>query len=175
MAFGVALLWPTPGRGAEGSTVVEKSEGTAVLLSVAGVLGPLAAASLVPELVVADGSRPRQVIGVGLLALGATWGTSLGYAYAGDLRHALFSGFGKAALIGAAAGGAALYGARSEVVDDPMGAVMFSAAFIAVAIWDVVDVIRVPAAVRRHNQRAAVTLLPLRLRDGWGAAVASRF
>ena len=72
---------------------------------------------------------------IALLALGGTWGTSLGYAYAGDARYALISGLGKTALIGAAAGGAVLYSARSDVVDDPMGAVMYSAAFIAVAIW----------------------------------------
>ena len=60
LLFGVALLWGTPAQGAEAPPVVEKSGSTAVLLSVGGVIGPLAAAFLVSGFVGQDGSRPSR-------------------------------------------------------------------------------------------------------------------
>jgi hypothetical protein len=151
-----------------------KSEGTAVLLSVGGVLGPAAAAYVLPDAVTGGSSRATTVTSLVLLAGGATWGTSLGYFYAGDTRYALVSGLGKTALLGAGIGAGVLAVSSSKGVDDPTGAVFVSLASLAVLVWDVVDVITVPGAVRRHNEHL-VALLPTRLGRGWGLALASRF
>ena len=109
-----------------------------------------------------------------LLAGGATWGTSLGYFYAGDNRYALVSGLGKTALLGAAIGAGVLAVSSSKGVDDPTAGVFLGMASLVVLVWDVVDVIVVPGAVRRHNERM-VYLRPVSLGRGWGLALASGF
>jgi hypothetical protein len=175
----VILLLVSRAR-AEGEVVAEpRSEGTAVLLSLGGLLGPMAAAWVLPG--VGGSSRAGTMAWVGLVGAGATWGTSLGYWYAGSDRYALVSGLGKTALLGAGVGLAVLAtrgdkerAAAGEVVDDLTGPALVSLASIAVLVWDVVDVMTVPGAVRRHQARA-VSLAPLPVGGGWGVAVASGF
>jgi hypothetical protein len=155
-----------------------RSEGTAVLLSLGGLLGPMAAASILPG--VGGSSREGTVAWVALVGAGATWGTSLGYLYAGSDRYALVSGLGKTAVLGAGVGvalwstrGSKARAASGEVVDDLTGPMILGLTSLALLVWDVVDVVTVPAAVRRH-QEGTVALAPLPVGNGWGLALAGR-
>jgi hypothetical protein len=175
-ALTLAALASTPARAQE--PPAPPRESTAVWLSLGGVLVP-AAASIA---LAGDGSggRERNIGALALLAGGATWGTSLGYFYAGDHRYALLSSLGKTALLGAGAGLAALQGPERrtegdhlEVNDNPMGGVYLGLAALAVVAWDAVDVVMVPQAVRRQSE-PALSLAPTRLPGGWALSLAGR-
>jgi hypothetical protein len=176
----VVLLLLVSRAGAQSEVAAEpRSEGTAVLLSLGGLLGPMAAAWVLPG--VGGSSRAGTVASVGLVGAGATWGTSLGYWYAGSDRYALVSGLGKTAVLGAGIGAAVLAtrgdkdrAANGEVVDDLTGPMLVSLASLAVLVWDVVDVVTVPGAVRRH-QAPALSLAPVPVSGGWGVALAGGF
>ena len=114
-------------------------------LAIGGTLGPMYIAKAMNE------RSSRQAM-VAVMGAGLCWGPSLGFGYARAWKTAALSGLAKSALLG----GALLLDQRTlpENPEDGGHAWASTIAAASVAVWSIVDIVRLGGVVEAENVRA---------------------
>ena len=144
-----------------------RSPMVAVVLGTAAILAPMYGAKAIEHYSKGPGNHP---VSSGLIIGGIAVGPSLGYLYGRSYGYAAGAAAIKVALVAGA-----LAVDNATLPPDKGHAYLSVFAVSAVAVWSIVDLVRLPGVVRGQNQRLAVTAAPMLHRGGGGLALAGSF
>jgi hypothetical protein len=168
VAAALVAALAAPVRAADTPEAPPRSVPVAYVLGIGATLGPMYAAKAMVESAHGDVSPAAM----GVMVSGLCLGPSVAYAYGRSWRYALVSGLLKSAAL---AGAVAI---DAKTLRQDQGHAWLST-FVAggVAVWSVVDLIRLGSVVEENNRRLSppLALAPLVTPTGGGLVVAGRF